>query len=258
MFLPVTFSGSDESLPDGRLVIEEQTEGRLDLARRSEVKFVIPCGDVARLRQVLQGRCRRVVHQQPVSMVRSVYLDDERLSACRANLDGLGVRRKLRLRWYDSLRPDRELFFEVKWRRGVVTGKHRYRVRSADCLGQMTWRTLLGRLVAALPEEQRVEVYGNCDPVVLVEYRREHYVSADNTIRLTIDDQLAFYQQIGCMGINCGFPKRRDDLVILEGKGPPGTGQRLRELLDPLPLRVSKFSKYVNGCRSLGLVHGGE
>jgi hypothetical protein len=44
------------------------------------------------LRRLLEVNGKRQVYNREVSVVRSVYFDDARLSACRANLDGLGRR----------------------------------------------------------------------------------------------------------------------------------------------------------------------
>ncbi len=78
---------------------------RSDLASRREVKFTVPGADLGKLRDILDVNCRRLVHNDPISTVRSIYFGDVRLSACQANLAGVGRRQKLRLRWYDSLEP---------------------------------------------------------------------------------------------------------------------------------------------------------
>ena len=98
---------------------------RPDLAAREETKYVFRDHDVAALRDVLLRSCRPISYAGPVSTVHSLYFDDEQLSACRANLDGIGIRHKTRLRWYDRPAPDGELYFETKWRRHRVVGKRR-------------------------------------------------------------------------------------------------------------------------------------
>lgn len=65
---------------------------RHDLARRREVKFDLTGADIGTLRNMMESNTRRQIHNKAVSVVRSVYFDDCRLSACQANLDGLGER----------------------------------------------------------------------------------------------------------------------------------------------------------------------
>ena len=80
-------------------IIEDDAALRAHLARRVEVKYPFPGGDIGKLRSVLASNCRRVAYNEAVSTVRSVYFDDGLMSACRANLDGVGSRRKVRIRW---------------------------------------------------------------------------------------------------------------------------------------------------------------
>ena len=107
---------------------------RHDLTSRREIKYALVDTDVGKLRRLLEANCRRLIHNDEISVVRSIYFDDACLSSCRANLDGLGARRKLRLRWYDSLRPGTKFFVEIKWRDNRVTGKHRLEIRSEESI----------------------------------------------------------------------------------------------------------------------------
>src|SRR3990172_5597702 len=97
-------SGSTSRAPRLRLVDCGST--RSDLATRKETKYAFSHADVGKLRKLFEMNCHRRVYHEAVSTVRSIYFDDARLSACQDNLDGFGLRRKVRLRWYDSLRPE--------------------------------------------------------------------------------------------------------------------------------------------------------
>ncbi len=227
---------------------------RSDLASRREVKFTLRGADLGKLRTILEANCRRLVHAGEVSTVRSIYFDDVRLSACRANLAGVGKRQKLRLRWYDSLRPGRDFFFEIKWRNNRVTGKHRLQIEACRPLVEMSYREILDSLMATLPREYLGQVLASSDPVAIVQYKREHFASSDGSLRVTLDYDLAFYDQTGRRYINTSFPHRLDGLVVVEGKTPVGQERELKRLLYPLALRVGRCSKYVHGCRLLGLI----
>jgi hypothetical protein len=229
---------------------------RRDLARRKELKFTLPRADVQKLRRLLEANGRRQVHNEPISTVNSVYFDDVRLSTCRANLDGLGRRNKVRLRWYDLPRPGHEFFFEIKWRDNRVTGKHRLHVRSGEPIGRMSYLTILAALSASLPEEHQATLARYCEPTVLVRYQREHFTSADGALRATIDYNVAYFDQTGKSFISTSFGQPHDGLVVLEGKMPPGRESDLARLLHPFGARLGRCSKYVNGCQMLGLVRG--
>jgi hypothetical protein len=228
---------------------------RHDLASRKEIKFTFPHADVDKLRGLLEANCHRLIYNQPVSTVRSIYFDDAMLSACRANLDGLGRRRKLRVRWYDTPRPGKLFFLEIKWRDKRVTGKHRWQLESEQALEQLSYRQIVRGLHEVIPSDFLGQVFTCGEPVVLVQYRREHFASDDGHLRLTLDYALTYYDQVGKSRISTSFPQRRERLVVIEGKTPVGREAELQQLFYPLSARMGRCSKYVDGCRVLGLVH---
>ena len=230
---------------------------RADLASRREVKYALPQMDVAKVRAVLDANCRRLIHNNQVSAVRSIYFDDSQLSACRANLSGLSIRRKLRLRWYDSLAPKRDFFLEVKWRDNRVTGKHRLQMRAPRDISELTYSELRSRLEVVIPDHLVRDFLKYDEPIVIVEYNREHFAS-DDGLRITLDYDLTYYDQVARHSVSTSFPKRLEGLVVLEGKTPIGRESELRRWLYPLTPRVGRCSKYVHGCCQLGLIHMSE
>ena len=227
---------------------------RSDLEVRREVKFTLPGADLGKLRDILDANCRRLIHNDQISTVRSIYFDDVRLSACRANLAGLGRREKRRLRWYDSLNPGADFFFEIKWRENRITGKHRLQLRASRPLAELSYRQIMNGLMETLPKQHVGRVLVASEPVAIVEYKREHFASADGGLRITLDYDLAFYDQTGKRFITTSFPCRFHDLVVVEGKTPVGRERELQAMLYPLALRVGRCSKYVHGCRLLNLI----
>lgn len=232
----------------------DESETRRDLAERRETKFVFEETDVNTIRALMQGNSKRLVHNRPVSFVRSIYFDDVNLSACHANLDGLGQRRKLRLRWYDQMTPLNDCYLEIKWRDNRVTGKHRMRIKSDTPVGELSYRRLYDELVSVVPERLLSDVIRYNEPVVIVEYKREHFASIDGRLRSTIDYDLKYYDQTGKQTISLRFPHSKPDFIVLEGKTPVGSESELREMFYPLQLRAQRCSKYVHGCAMLGLV----
>ncbi len=227
---------------------------RLDLARRRELKFTLYHPDLGSLRRLLEGNGKRQVFRRNVSTVRTVYFDDALLSACHANLDGLGKRRKLRLRWYDSPLPGTECYLEIKWRDNRVTGKHRMHLRASEMVGNWTYKTLWARLATVVPQQHLPTLFQFPEPVLLVEYQREHFVSIDGHLRVTLDYDIAYFDQTGKQRISTSFGLRHDGLVVLEGKTPIGYENQLRMFLRPFSGRVTRCSKYTQGCQKFGLV----
>jgi len=231
---------------------------RQDLISRVEIKFPLHRPDIGKLRRILESNCRRMAYNETVSTVRSVYFDDHGLSSCYANLHGVGRRRKARVRWYDTLTPGTEFFFELKWRNNRVTGKHRFHVQAPVPLVDLPYRTLFEGMSHALPEQHRATLLSFPDPTVLVEYKREHFVSPDEALRITLDYDVVYYNQSGRQTLSTRFGEPVEHLVVIEGKAPVGRECELVALLYPLALRARRCSKYVLGCETLGLIAPGN
>ena len=227
---------------------------RADLATRREAKFSLHGMDVGRLRSLLSGQLRAQVHNERVSVVRSVYFDDAVFSACHANLDGVALRRKVRIRWYDSLKPGKSFFFEIKWRNNRISGKHRWEIAADIPLVDIPLKTAREHLQKLLPDEHQANSIGYSEPIMLVEYQREHYVSLDQKFRFTIDYDVKFYDLFGRRSLSFSFPASYESFLVLEAKFPPGCDSELRNLLYPFAPRIGSSSKYVQGCRLLGFV----
>ena len=231
-----------------------EDESRKDLAQRRETKYLLHNADVGKIRSLLKGNARRLIHNESVSTVRSIYFDNVMLDDCQANLDGISPRKKVRIRWYDSLMPNNVIFFEIKWRDNRATGKHRLELRLQQEVNKLTYRQIVDNLVDILPPQYVPDILRRSDPVVLVEYRREHFASTDKSLRVTLDYDLKFYDQTGKRFISTSFPYRMPEMFVVEVKGPQAYQKEVKELLHPFAPRAGACSKYVHGCRQLGLV----
>ncbi len=219
---------------------------------RQELKFALPGADPAKIRALLRG-FRRLRFKHDVSLVRSLYFDDARLSACKENLASVDDRLKIRLRWYDSRQPHDEFYAELKQRVAGLTRKRRVRVRIDAQLFQLSYKCLHRQLLAVLPPAFSHRLTVSSDPVCLVEYRREHFASPHGPLRLTLDTALKAYPQKSSRpGLR--FPVSMAGMVVLEAKAPAGHPLELARVLAPLQLRPTRYSKYVEGCRGLGLI----
>jgi len=224
---------------------------------RREVKYAIAGADYGKLRTILETNLHRVSYGGPSStssMVRSIYFDDARLSACRDNLHGVSRRFKLRLRWYDD-DDTRNFYFEIKRRIDLAVLKQRIALQSDVPLSEINYRQLAHSLKTALPQEVRELFCTRCDPVLISEYRRDYFEAPGSPVRVTLDRNLTSYLQTGLLRPRRRFAVRETDVVILEAKAPLALEPKLRELIHPLRPIVTKFSKYVAGCQRLGLMH---
>ena len=127
-------------------------------------------------------------------------------------------------------------------------------LRARENLSGVDYPDLYRELLNALPERFQPALLRRCDPVVLVQYQREHFASADGRLRATLDYELAFYNQLGKRRISTAFPQRMPDMFLVEVKCPEGDQREVQDMLHPMTPRQGPSSKYVHGCCQLGLV----
>ena len=223
-------------------------------AGRREIKYVLDRSNLDLARELMESRFERVVFNRPVSVVRSIYFDTEQLATCHANLDGVGRRNKVRLRWYDQPLPDQHVYFEVKWRRNLVTGKFRTPLTLQRPLADISYHELRRGLPVVLPDSSQALSRIYDQPIVLVEYQREHFMCQDLGLRLTLDYDLVFYDQAGFLRPELGMGISLPGLALIEAKSVPPAPRDLSRLLQPLGQRVSRCSKYVHGCAQIGKI----
>jgi hypothetical protein len=248
-----TLNSSSRSLPAFQLM-ESSEHDSVSTNYRRELKFALPLADLQKLRSILEVNFRRKIFNQIQTRVSSIYFDDHALSACRESIDGVGKRGKLRLRWYDD--HDSWFFFEIKRRLGSVMEKRRLAVASTVPLRSMGFRDVGRELPRVLPPDDQEIFRARPEPVLMTIYKREHFYSRDTSIRVTLDYDVRCYDQSRARKIRERFGVPIPDLIVVEGKVPVGDELDMPRLLYPLRPVLTKSSKYVMGCRVLGLLPG--
>jgi hypothetical protein len=245
-------------------VVDAPEAQRPDLAERRETKYLFERADPSALRSVLRAVGRPIVYAGRVSFVRSIYYDDAGLSACRANLAGVGVRRKVRLRWYDHDLPTDRFQLEIKWRKNQITGKHRFGCTGGEHLRGMALHGAPAALARGLPPAFAPLLDRAEQPVAIVGYRREHF--AVGAARLTLDYDLRFVPLLGHRGFadragDSGaagrFEERLPDVALVEVKTPLAGEPELLPVLRALRARPGRLSKHVVACQRIGFVGAG-
>lgn len=183
------------------------------------------------------------VKAHPPRWVNSLYFDTPSLGGLADSIDGQRDRVKVRVRWYGELnRRVTSPVIEFKRKHGRLGSKDRYPLAPLD------FRTG----VAPLPEE----LMGNPPlpegvraalrllvPASLTRYRRLYYLSADRRFRLTLDVDLAFYRVLHGSQRLVRLPDTFRGTVI-EVKYGSKDDEAARPVLEALPFRWSRFSKY--------------
>lgn len=187
----------------------------------------------------------------------SLYYDSPDLRCYRENRDGIKLRRKLRIRHYETgklFTDDTPVFLEIKQRFDGVIQKRRTVLTYREALRLCNDREILehGPGEAAFLGEAYVYLWQyNLRPVSIVRYDRQAFVGTryDKGLRVTFDTSLAFEaQQLHLHEQSTGLPMLPANYVVLEIKVDERIPFWLTELIAGHNLQRIGLSKY---CRSI-------
>jgi hypothetical protein len=192
--------------------------------------------------------------------VHSLYLDSPDLKLCRATLDGVKNRFKLRIRFYDEL-PTTPVFFETKRRVNNVILKERAAVRRSSVprlleggwpeLDDLLWHDEKNWM--ALEYFCRLRDVTGAVPSAYTSYFREGFEPADSNIwRVTFDRWLRageYRDRLSVADLET-WSRPQVDGVILELKFTDTFPNWMETLVESFDLTRVSMPKYVK-CVSL-------
>ena len=145
--------------------------------------------------QILSGRLEKIMLQDSHNgaqgyTIRSLYFDTQGETEYQGKIDGLELRRKIRLRACDPAAAFAML--EMKQKEGNYQKKRALRLERADAqaVAQGQYDPLL-RYADPFAAECYGLLHGQCyRPKTIVEYRRKAFIARENKIRITLDHQI--------------------------------------------------------------------
>ena len=210
---------------------------KLIASLRIERKFLGPNGldgdtALAMIRSVLP----ELVMDFPSRSVISLYLEDPDYLSLQQNYDGLGQRRKHRIRWYGKLDQSGLVAFEQKSR-----------------VNRYIQKTTVHKPLAALSSLLRwyQAEHGLLQPAVLVAYRRQYLRIQGSAVRFTVDDQIRVGLPLVGDPIEAQLKAAPSSRVVVEVKSPAGSEAMVANFTNRLPWPEDPFSKFANGMRWL-------
>lgn len=181
--------------------------------------------------------------------VRSVYFDDDSLSAYHEKLSGINIRNKYRLRFYNlNTEP---LVFEAKRKHGQLV------IKNSLVISRLTAeRMLSGNKMTA--EDKQAPLIAEFDalscgvvglqPSVIVDYTRAAFLYPLNNVRITLDSDICAekYHIDHVFRRYASIPVLENDEVVLEVKFSEWLPPFLAQVLSGVPKILCANSKYCN------------
>lgn len=231
---------------------QESTQ-KAELVWRHEWKHEINISDMFALRQRLRAVMAVDEHTVDGSYrVRSLYFDTPTDRVLREKLDGVDIREKFRIRYYnDDLGYIR---LEKKSKRRGVGNKQsaKLSVLEAQAIvdGDITWMAECDRELVR--ELYRKMIYQGLRPKTIVDYVREPFVYVPGNVRVTLDRDIR--TGILCtdfLDAECVMIPAGNAPVILEVKWDAYLPSIIRDIVQLDGRRTAAFSKYA-ACRIYG------
>ena len=224
---------------------------RVPETARQEIKFVAYRSEYGKVYQWLKlhGLCFSVGY--PPRTVNNVYFDTHEYMAYAENLAGISQRTKVRYRWYgDSHLPDKGRL-EVKRKRNQYGWKLNFDVAAAPWQEGRSWAEVRQSMLAQVDPQASVWMEQFPIPIMINRYRRHYYLSACRRIRITLDFDQQVWDQRYAHGPSLARPASLPDTFVFECKFARHERKLASRVLNGLPIRVSRHSKYMNAVNAM-------
>jgi len=176
------------------------------------------------------------------------------MDAYYTNVEGLGNRKKYRVRWYGALFSKiKSPILEVKVKSGIVGSKYKYQLNEFE-LGRLFQTETLEQLFSnsSLPENVNFEL-SSVDPVLINTYWRKYYMSANGKYRVTIDTNLEYFSVQ--RGLNNIVSSALQSGIVIEIKYSVENDEHVDRISQLFPFRLTRSSKYVQGISMSSGLH---
>ena len=225
----------------------------MDIHYRHEWKHEISYADLLAIR----ARLRVIMERDPHAvdgkyLIRSLYFDNLDDKALREKIDGVNLREKFRIRYYNG--DPSVLHLEKKSKRAGLGTKYSANLTREEAQklvdGDLAWMMESGRpLVQELYCKMR---YQGLRPTTIVDYTREPFIYRPGNVRVTFDYDIRTglrctdFLNPACVTVPAG-----DAPILLEVKWDAFLPAVIRDAVQTPGRRVEAFSKYAQ-CRIYG------
>jgi SPX domain protein involved in polyphosphate accumulation len=224
-----------------------------DMHYRFERKFVFENKQAAYVESLVKNHPANFHEIFRKRFVNNIYFDKPDFDYYFNNFEGNSQRMKVRIRWYGgAFGWIREPILELKIKEGELGIKKSFLLPEfilKSGFNAQNIRQLIHN--ADLPENIQEQMKG-LQPQLVNSYCRSYYRSFNHHFRFTVDSQLDYFPFM--QNHNLFLHKMADfNKVILELKYNQEYSSEANRITMHLPIRLSKFSKYVAGMEKLYL-----
>lgn len=180
--------------------------------------------------------------------VNNIYFDTPGLDCYFDNLFGNGQRWKARIRWYDNVFGEiKTPVLEFKIKKGFVGTKKSFHLSfftiDRNNFNAHKLKETIDK--SDLPEDVKEKLVG-LNPVLLNTYLRSYFISLTGKFRVTVDDDLEYYNLRPTWN-NFLFKYKEELKTVVELKYDEEWNDEAEKITNQFPFRLDKNSKFVAG-----------
>jgi len=225
----------------------------VDLQYRHEWKHEISYADLLAIRQRLRAVAESDPHAKDGKyLIRSLYFDNLSDKALREKIDGVNLREKFRIRYYNG--DPSVIHLEKKSKRAGLGTKFSAGLSREEAQsivdGKLDWMMGSGRpLVQELYCKMK---YQGLRPKTIVDYTREPFIYRPGNVRVTFDYDIR--TGLSCTDFldpDCPTIPAGDAPILMEVKWDAFLPSIIRDAVQTPGRRAEAFSKYAQ-CRIYG------
>lgn len=220
---------------------------------RHEWKHEISYGDMLVLRRRLSAIMKTDTHAvNGKYLIRSLYFDNASDKALREKIDGVNVREKFRIRYYNKDTSLIHLEKKSKINGLCLKESTTLSAEQAQAIANGDYAWMADSGVNLIQELYSKMMGQGLRPKTIVDYMREPFVFAPGNGRVTIDYDIR--TGLGCtdfLNPECVTVPAGDAPIILEVKWDDYLPDIIRDIVQLPGCRVGAFSKYA-ACRIYG------
>jgi len=212
---------------------------------RYEIKYMLTQEQRRSLVQAMKGIMK--IDKYGRTTIRNIYFDTENYRLIRTSLDKPAYKEKMRVRSYQRVSDEDDVFVELKKKYDSIVYKRRIALPEYVA---MDWLAAGGDVPGTSQIESEIEYFRNfyegIGPKVFLSYEREAYFPEDDSdVRITLDSNIIArdYDLSLRYGVY-GDSVISRDMTVLEVKVPGAMPMWLIRFLESNKIQKTSFSKY--------------
>jgi len=204
------------------------------------------------VRSLIIGHSQLFKKAYPSRQVNNIYFDTEDFQLKDAHIQGANSRIKIRQRWYHDTWKFSDSQFEIKSKSGNLGSKTVFLIPIEIDLSIISWNDLRD-LIRPYINQEKQHLLINTSPVLINNFQREYFESADQLIRITLDTRMNSLSQVFNIRPNLQRKKPLRNVCVMEIKADSAYYQEISSVLAEFPQYCMAYSKYIHSTETLPL-----